>query len=221
MKNLWILTEERPKKEVVVTIIKKFAEDRNLGVPSITQFRILPILENNRFTFRYRVAGVFCQDVNEIFLEIISGYSSFVDFLVFYQDERPSDSHQPIYAIEETKTDDSESRNTGVYQRGSKFVFIHFYYPHTKKIMLYNLKVNQKIHPTFTSIFGTKLLRNLEVEILGKELDPNLFKPFETLEEVIKFKNNMRRPPRENVPILIEKRSNQIYISGRLVFHQD
>lgn len=217
MKNLWILTEERPKKEVVATIIKKFAEDRNQTEPFTDQFQILPIIKNGRFTFRYRVVGVSCQEVNEIFLEIISGFSSFVDFLVFYQDERPSDSHQPIYAIEETKTDDSESRNTGVYQRCSKFVFIDFYYPHTKKIMLYNLKVGQKIHPTSTSIFGTKLLMNLGVEILGKELDPNLFKPFETLEEVIEFKNNMRRPPRGNVPILIEKRTNQIYISGRLI----
>ncbi len=217
MRNLWILTEERPKKEVVITIIKKFAEDRNLEDPFINQLQILPILESNRFTFRYRVAGVFCQDVSEIFLEIIGGFSSFVDFLVFYQDERPSDSHQPIYAIEETKTDDSESRNTGVYQRCSKFVFIDFYYPHTKKIMLYNLRVEQKIHPTSTSVFGTKLLMNLGVEILGKELDPNLFKPFETLEEVIEFKNNMRRPPRGNVPILIEKGTSQIYISGRLV----
>ena len=217
MKNLWILTEKRPKKEVITTIIKKFAEDRKLEDPVIDQLQILPILKNDRFVFRYRVSGVFCQSVNEIFLEIISGSSSFVDFLVFYQDERPSDSHQPIYAIEETKTDDSESRNTGVYQRCSKFIFIHFYYPHTKKIMFYNLKVGQKIHPTSTSIFGTKLLRNLGVEILGKELDPNLFKPFETLEEVIEFKNNMRRPPKGNVPILIEKRSNQICISGRLV----
>ena len=88
MENLWILTEERPKKGVVITIIKKFAEDRNLEVLFIDQLRILPILKNNRFTFRYRVAGISCQDVNEIFLEIVSGASSFVDFLVFHQDER-------------------------------------------------------------------------------------------------------------------------------------
>ena len=126
MKNLWILTEERPKREVITKIIKKFAEDQKFKDPVINQFQILPILENDRFIFRYRVSGVFCQSVNEIFLEIISGSSSFVDFLVFYQDERPTDSDQPIYAIEETKTDDSESRNTGVYQRGTKFVFINY-----------------------------------------------------------------------------------------------
>ena len=217
MKNLWILTEERPKKEVLATIIKKFAEDRNMIDPIVDQLRILPILEKGRFTFRYRVVGISCQEVNEIFLEVISGASSFVDFLIFHQDGRPSYSDQPIYAIEETKTDDSESRNTGVYQRCSKFVFIDFYYPHTKKIMLYNLRVEQKIHPTSTYIFGTRLLMNLGVEILGKQLDPTLFKPFESLDEIIRFKNDMAPPPsKKNVPIRIEKSADRITISGRL-----
>ena len=111
--------------------------------------------------------------MNEIFIKSISGKSSFVDFLVFHQDEIPSLSDEPIYAIEETKTDDKESRNTGVYQRCSKFVFINFYYPHVKKIMLYNLKVEHKqTKPTNTYIFGTRMLMTFNVEILGKQLDP-------------------------------------------------
>ena len=216
MKNLWILTEERPKKEVIITIIKKFAEDRDMVNPIINQLRILPLLENGRFIFRYCVMGVSCQDVNQIFLEIVSGTSSFVDFLVFYQDERPLNSHQPIYAIEETKTSDKDSRNTGVYQRGTKFVFINFFYPNAKKIMLYNLSRGQEKVPSDTSIFGTRLLMNLGVEILGKQLDPILFQPFETLDEVIQFKNDMKPPPGGNVPIQIEKSADQISISGRL-----
>ena len=217
MKNLWILTEERPKKEVVSTIIKKFAEDRNLEEPFIDQLRILPILDNERFTFRYCVEGIDCEGVNKIFLEIVSGTSSFVDFLIFYQDERPSNSHQPIYAIEETKTSDKDSRNTGVYQRGTKFVFINFFYPNAKKIMLYNLGRGQEAKPSDTSVFGTRLLMNLGVEIVGKQLDPLLFKPFETLDEMLQFKNDMRLPPsKKNVPIRIEKSTNRISISGRL-----
>ena len=216
MKNLWILTEERPKKEVIATIIKRFAEDQNMEDPFINQLRILPILENGRFTFRYRVAGVSCQGIKAIFLEVIGGVSSFVDFLVFYQDERPSNSDQPIYAIEETKTSDKDSRNTGVYQRGTKFVFIDFFYPNIKKIMLYNLIRGQEAAPSDTSVFGTKLLMNLGVEILGKQLDPILFKPFDALDEIIQFKTNMKPPPGGNVPIQIEKSADQIRISGRL-----
>lgn len=74
-----------------------------------------------------------------------------------------------MYAIEETKTDDKESRNTGVYQRASKFVFVENYYPNIKKIMLYQLKVEQKEKATATYIFGTKLLKTIGVEILGKK----------------------------------------------------
>lgn len=217
MKNLWILTEERPKKEVIGTIIEKFAEDRGMAQPLTGLFRIVPILENACFTFVYRVEGIYCEGINEIFLKNVSGASSFVDFLVFYQDEEPSVSSQPIYAIEETKTDDAESRNTGVYQRCAKFVFIDFYYPRAKKIMLYNLKLAQKPVPTPTSIFGTKLLLGLGVEILGKRLDSERFKSFESIDAIIRFKNGMKRPPRGNVPILIEKSADEIRVSGRLI----
>ena len=217
MKNLWILTEEHPKKEVINSIIEKFAEDMGMENPRTGLFRIVPILENARFTFVYRVEGISCEGIKAIFLKNVSGASSFVDFLVFYQDEEPSISSQPIYAIEETKTSDAESRNTGVYQRCAKFVFIDFYYPHAKKIMLYNLKLGQKPVPTPTSIFGTKLLLGLGVEILGKRLDAELFKPFESIDAIIRFKDRMKRPPSGNVPILLEKSAGEIRVSGRLI----
>ena len=82
--------------------------------------------------------------------------------------------------------------------------------------MLYNLSRGQEVNPSDTSVFGTRLLMNLGVEILGKQLDPVLFKPFETLDEVIQFKNDMAPPPKGNVPIRIEKSANRIRISGRL-----
>ena len=218
MKNLWILTEERPKPEVIATIVEKFATDRRLTSSSTDSVQILPIIRDGRFTFIYQVNGICCEDVKEIFIKSVSGKSSFVDFLVFHQDELPCFSDKPIYAIEETKTDDKESRNTGVYQRCSKFVFINFYYPHVKKIMLYNLKVEQAYEPTETYIFGTRMLMTFNVEILGKQLDRNIFKPFETLEELIELKNRMQRPPsKKNVPILIRKEVDQITISGRLI----
>src|SRR5690606_12240331 len=114
------------------------------------------------------------------------------------------------------KTDDKESRNTGVYQRCSKFVFIESYYPNTKKIMLYNLQIEQNEKPTETYIFGTKLLLTLGIEILGKKLDDNIFTPFKSIDEIIKLKDNMRKAPKGNVPILLTKSQNKIEISGRL-----
>lgn len=215
MNNLWILTEERPKKEVLVTIFKKFALDYGFAV-FIDTIRIFPILSDNKFTFIYEVTGFRCNKVNRVFVKTVSGNSSFTDFLIFYQKDLPTINDQPIYAIEETKTDDKESRNTGVYQRCSKFVFIQSYYPDVKKIMLYNLQVEQKVEPTSTYIFGTKLLMTLGVEVLGKNLDSKIFTPFNTIDEIIDLKNDMRKAPKGNVPILLKKTKTKIEVSGRL-----
>ena len=122
-KNLWFLTEERPKKEVLEVIFKKFASDYNFAI-FIDTIRIFPILVDDKFTFTYEITGFRCNKINKFYLKTVSGYSSFVDFLIFYQIKEPTLEDQPLYAIEETKTDDKESRNTGVYQRCSKFIFI-------------------------------------------------------------------------------------------------
>jgi hypothetical protein len=213
--NLWFLTEERPKKEVLATIFRKFAKDYGSAV-FIDTLRIFPILENDKFTFTYEVTGFRCNKVNRVYVKTVSGNSSFVDFLIFYQEHEPTQKDQPIYAIEETKTDDKESRNTGVYQRCSKFVFIDNYFPNTKKIMLYNLQIEQKEKPTDTYVFGTKLLLTLGVEILGKKLDKKIFTPFKNINEIISFKADMRKAPKGNVPILLTKSKDKIEISGRL-----
>ncbi len=216
-KDLWILTEERPKKDVLGMIIEKFLKDYKI-VGFINNIRILPILNDDKtFTFTYEVKGLDTKVVKNIYIKTVSGYSSFVDFLVFYQDHEPKNDDTPIYAIEETKTDDAESRNTGVYQRASKFVYIEYYYPNIRKIMLYCLQVVQKEEATDTNIFGTKCLLTLGVEILGKKLDHSVMTPFTAFDEVIKAKNSMRQPPKGNVPIRLTKENNLIQVSGRLI----
>ncbi len=82
--------------------------------------------------------------------------------------------------------------------------------------MLYNLQIDQKVEPTSTYIFGTKLLLTLGVEILGKKLDKTIFTPFKTIDEIIDLKNNMRKAPKGNVPILLTKLKTKIEVSGRL-----
>ncbi len=216
MKNLWILTEERPKKEVLATILQKFAKDYGYGV-FIDTLRILPVLKEQKFTFTYELTGFRCNKVEKVYIKTVTGNSSFVDFLVFYQKTEPTIIDTPIYAIEETKTDDKESRNTGVYQRCSKFVFIESFYPNAKKIMLYNLQIEQKKIPTETYIFGTRLLLTLGVEILGKDLNREIFIPFKSINEVISFKSKMQKAPKGNVPISLTKYSDKIEVSGRLV----
>lgn len=82
--------------------------------------------------------------------------------------------------------------------------------------MLYNLQIDQKLEPTSTYIFGTKLLLTLGVEILGKKLDGKTFTPFNSIDEIIELKDNMRKAPKGNVPILLTKKKDKIEISGRL-----
>lgn len=187
--NLYILTEERPKQEVLHTVIARFLQDKKFCA-FIDTLKILPIVKDNCFTFSYEILGVSCNGLKKIYVKIVSGTSSFVDYLVFFQEHKPTPKDIPLYAIEETKTNDSESRNTGVYQRITKFVYLNNFYPQTTKIMLYNLKTELK-KPTQTGVFGTRILRTLGVEIMGKDFGENneILKPFENIEELIAYKN--------------------------------
>lgn len=83
--------------------------------------------------------------------------------------------------------------------------------------MLYNeeLEAREEKKPSDTSIFGTNILLTLGVTIVGKEVS-HWFRPFKTLDELIRFKAGMRQPPAGNVPITIKKYDNRIEIPGRL-----
>lgn len=108
----------------------------------IDNVRILPIVEKGVFNFAYEIIGVRSNQIAKIYLEIISGQSSFVDYLVFFQSHRPTLQDIPCYLIEETKTDDSESRNTGVYQRITKFVYAHIFIQILKKLCFLKILKN-------------------------------------------------------------------------------
>jgi hypothetical protein len=214
--TLWILTEERPKRHVIGQILYSFSKDHKIPC-FIDTIRILPILNSDRtFSFLYEVIGYKSETIKKVFIKTVSGYSSFIDFLLFYQDDEPDAESIPLYGIEETKTDDAESRNTGIFQRATKFVYIEYFYPQIRKIMLYNLQIDEKKKPTQTNIFGTKCLLTLGVELIGKKHKCSEFTPFKSVDELIHFKNSMKKPPGTNVPITLRKTGNSIEVSGRL-----
>lgn len=220
MDNLWLLTEERPKSSVILQIIKLYCKDFADSFNQEGEVKIRPIIINGFFKFIYEVEGLKISKAKNIFIKTVSGNSSFLDFLLFKQKNEPSEGSKDdnlIMAIEETKTNDDESRNTGVYQRGSKFVYIKPYYNNVSLYMLYNdeLEARENKKPSDTNIFGTNILLTLGVKIVGKKID-EWFKPFNTLDELINFKTNMKKPPIGNVPIQITKYHDNIEISGRL-----
>ena len=218
MDNIWILTEERPKESVVKTILELLQSDFNISL-NITNVVIKPIIEESIFKFTYIVEGVNSTIFDKVYLKLVSGNSSFIDYLVCKQEHEPEDGDcsNILMAIEETKTGDDDSRNTGVYQRCSKFIYSKIYLPNTKLYMLYNeeLKVRNEKTPSKTNIFGTNMLLTMGVSIVGKE-NLSWFKPFSSIEELISFKSNMKKPPKSNEPITITKHNDVITISGRL-----
>lgn len=220
MDNLWLLTEERPKPSVINQIIEMYCNDFNDKIILRDEIKIKPIIINGFFKFVYKIEGLAVGKAADIFIKTVSGNSSFLDFLLFKQKAEPIEGNSGdnlIMAIEETKTSDDESRNTGVYQRGSKFVYITPYYKNVRLYMLYNeeLEARTEKKPSDTSVFGTNILLTLGVTVIGKDIS-RWFKPFETLDELIAFKAGMRKPPAGNVPITITKYNNRIEISGRL-----
>lgn len=219
MENLWLLTEERPKPSVILQIVEMYCNDFDDEI-TLKEVRIKPIIENGVFKFIYVIEGLKVAGANNIYIKTVSGSSSFLDFLLFKQKCAPKEgcsTDNLIMAIEETKTSDDESRNTGVYQRGSKFVYITPYYDKVKLYMLYNeeLEAREDKKPSDTSIFGTNILLTLGVTIVGKDIS-RWFKPFKSLDDLINFKASMRKPPAGNVPIEIKKFPERIEISGRL-----
>ena len=219
MENLWILTEEKPKVSVVKQIVDLYVKDFSGVINESSTIKIRPIIKNNVFKFYYLIEGITLLNIDKIIIKTVSGSSSFFDFLVFKQENQPegNNSDKLIMAIEETKPSDDESRNTGVYQRASKFVYIDSYYANVNKYMLYNeeLEERKEKKPSDTSIFGTNMLLTIGTKIIGK--DPSKWcTKFDNIEDLIKFKSAMRKPPEGNVPIDITKFDDRIEISGRL-----
>ncbi len=220
MDNLWLLTEERPKPSVVLQIIEMYCSDFSDTIILKEEIHIRPIIKDGIFQFAFLVEGIKVANAKNIFIKTISGYSSCVDFLLFKQENEPKENdftEVPLMAIEETKTSDDESRNTGVSQRVSKFVYLKRFYKNVKMYMLYNEELDARPNkkPSNTSIFGTNILLALGVTIVGKDIS-KWFHPFKSLDELIKFKSDMRNPPKGNVPIIITKYADKIEVSGRL-----
>lgn len=221
MDNLWILTEERPKASVICQIVELYKRDFGGIIKSMDKdtVKIRAVFKNGLFQFIYTVEGIGIQGIDKILIKTVSGSSSFFDFLVFKQEKAPSEDvpGNLLMAIEETKTSDDESRNTGVYQRASKFVFIDAFYKNVNLYMLYNdeLEAREEKKPSDTSVFGTNMLLTLNVDIVGKDTS-KWFTKFNSIEEMIRFKAGMRQPPAGNVPINITRFDDRIEVSGRL-----
>jgi len=79
------------------------------------------------------VSGAEYDGQPNVAIKIASGHSSFVDFLVYDKSENPPETDaKPVLIIEETKTADTESRNTG-YSNGLQNLFLSIITTRTAK----------------------------------------------------------------------------------------
>ena len=218
--NIWILFEERPKVEVIEKILNIYL-GKNKSKFVNKGLKIIPTIKNKKFNFLYKVANFKIDNIENIYLLLVSGKTSFVDFLLFKSKNKPNENEQLkncLYGIEETKTDSTESRNTAAGQRGTKFLVLEYFSSvfnaSVEKIMLYNNPETQNTLEAESVKFIKKCLKTNGVQFFGDFSDK--YKIFQNIDEVIKEKNDMRQPPAGNVPVRIEQQQNYITISGIL-----
>ena len=201
MNNLWILTEERPKNSVILAILQEYCKLKNKEL-KVSEIKILPKALDRKFLFEYLVEGACINEISEINIKIVSGYSSFMDYMLVDQEKAPENHalDNIIFLLEETKTSDAESRNTGIGQRASKFAYANYYCPDVPKYMLYNEEATPDVGktPTQTNTFGTNMLLTQGVKFIGKTMTP--FCAFTSIDELIDFKGKMHLPNKTNVP---------------------
>lgn len=214
--NLWLLTEERPKNNIVTNLLNIYIETRPMADLVISDdMKVIPVFKSAVFLGLYIVQGA-TFNKRPIYIIIISGESSFVDYLFFETIEKPRLSDTPTMAIEVTKTNDKESRNTGAYQRITKFVYIDEFYPKTQKIMYYDHIAQAAKKTSSTSIFGTRMLETLGVEIYVNSKKKPSLGGFSSIKELIEEKNKMRKAPKGNVGLSITQIGDTIEITAKL-----
>lgn len=218
--RLWIMTEEYPTPRVLkhlFTYLSNKFPHINVQKSADATWRIIPQVSEGKFTFRYHIDGVSVGN-QPVEIQIVSGTSSFVDYLFFWQELEPvPGASDPILLVEVTKTDDQESRNTGINQRGTKFVNARSVYPKSKLLMHFDISVLQKKKKTPTHVFGRKLFATLGVDVTGVEGDN--YTPFTSIDEIINAKNAIA-VPRNGVPNTVswqDEDKTGIVISSRLI----
>jgi len=162
--------------------------------------------------------GTFLAETDNPFINVVivlvKGSGSFVDYIV-YDNVNPDEKTVPILLMESTKTTDSESRNTAINQRFTKFAVAKQRFPSTPLVLYYN---TEQVNNTATSLFGRRLLANFGVnsyDVKGKDVLADS-PPFCSVEEIMKEKNAFKEK-KGNVSVKITLASSHNYrISAKL-----
>lgn len=180
-------TEESPTAEIMRQRLKVLAQEKGVkfDVP-LKDIIVKPVMTQGVFvtlTGQPRIYEVFLPKnplVKKVFISIISGSSSIVDTLVYFDDET-----SPSFLIEETKTSHKDSSNTFVGQRALKFVYGKSYFPKAKLIMLFEGFEWQGLEPHTASYKDLRSLITLDVTVYNGTEKVTHIKPYKTITEVL------------------------------------
>jgi hypothetical protein len=213
LNNYTVLTEEPPN---ICEINLMFKQINIFDLEKLSNDDIKPVILNSQFK------GIWSIIINNINIEIclFKGKTSSVDYLLFEgsPDTLSYNAEKALCILESTKTSDTESRNTAVYQRITKFTTFFNMYPKSKAIpiMYYNDAWKSKI--TNTANYGLSIMVTLGIRIFCKEkeiinlTDKYSIKPFVTYDELISAKNNIKeKKGNTSVKINCEKIIKEIH----------
>lgn len=205
MVSITICTEENPQVNEVEFILKYLGYSCKVN-------KLTSDVNGNIWN------GTFIAETDNLSLNIVillvKGSGSFVDYIV-YDHLNPDENSVPILLMESTKTTDSESRNTAINQRFTKFAVAKKRFLTTPLVLYYN---TEHITNTATSFFGRRLLTTFGVkayDVKGKDLLADS-PPFSSVEEIMREKNSFKEK-KGNVSVKITLTPSHTYtISAKL-----
>jgi len=205
MKTFTICTEENPQVNEIEFILNYLGHSCKVR-------KLMSSVKENVWN------GTFIAEVDDASLNVeiilVKGSGSFVDYII-YDHQNPNYNSVPILLVESTKTTDSESRNTAINQRFTKFAVARQRFPTTPLVLYYN---TVQLTNTQTSHFGRRLLATFGVKVYdvnGKNLLTDT-PPFTSVEEIIKEKNSFKEK-KGNISVKITLISEHTYaISAKL-----
>ena len=181
MNTITICTEENPQVNELEFILKY------IGCPCKVM-NVTSSVKENKWDETF-IAETDNSSLNVVIL-LVKGKGSFVDYIV-YDHLNPNEVSVPILLMESTKTSDSESRNTAINQRFTKFAVVKQRFPFTDLVMYYS---TEHVTHTATSLFGKRLLSTFGVkafDVTGKDLLKDS-PPFTSVENIMDEKNAIK-----------------------------
>jgi hypothetical protein len=221
-KHFTVLTEEYPNIDEIHMMMKSIGESIQTA-PSNDD--IIPIITFDGESRKFEGKWSLKYDEIDIIIMLFKGTTSSVDYMLFNGDYNldKGDAGEALVILESTKTSDSSSRNTAVFQRITKFTTYDSMYPNSNaiKVMFWCNSI-WKDTLTPTAEIGMRLMVTLNICIYSHHngdvvniKDKYNVNPYYTCDEFIESKNNIKQKA-GNESIRLRRVDNNIYISLKL-----